>query len=120
MKITRDQQMNNRNVRNNPTIDDSSFRLPRDTSRPQKNTVKISGLCGDCDALNYCQLARNLSHNHGAHLNSHRIINGFLADTKQNVISQQSSLSVPDQHILAEKLKLRYQTCPFHRELSLG
>lgn len=74
----------------------------------------IPRLCGDCDALKYCQLARNLSHTHAASLNSHRIINGELGDR------QNTRQSWPDNHILAEKLKLRYKTCPFHRELSLG
>lgn len=73
-------------------------------------------LCDDCDALKYCQLARNLSHNHGAHFNSLRIINGAIGDRN----TSPSKTTLLDEHILAEKLKIRYKTCPFHRELSLG
>lgn len=68
-------------------------------------------LCGDCNALSYCQLARNLSHTHAASLNSEKIINGAL--------DQQTGV-VLDQQIMAERLKIRYKTCPFHRELSFG
>lgn len=75
--------------------------------------LKVPKLCGDCDQLSYCQYARNLSHNHAANFNSHKIINTAIED-------QPSKLNVPDQHIMAERLKLRYKTCPFHRELSLG
>lgn len=73
-------------------------------------------LCGDCDVLNYCQYARNLSHNHTAHIDNQRIINRTNAQDKQN----NPIPNVVDQHIMAERLKLRHKTCPFHRELSLG
>jgi len=77
-------------------------------------------LCTDCDKLRYCQFARNLSHNHSAHMTSRQVINGDLLDTFARKPTPNLRGSLPDQHILAEKLKLRYKTCPFHRELSLG
>lgn len=89
-------------------------------------------LCRDCDSLNYCQLARNLSHSHGGPTftshNSNDVIIGELSlqNPRQSQHGQANpndatnSSPLPDRHILAEKLKLRYKTCPFHRELSLG
>lgn len=74
-----------------------------------------SRLCGDCDHLKYCQYARNLSHNHAAYVNSQRIINGYT--NKKNNSSPEAMV---DQHIFADRLKLRHKTCPFHRELTLG
>lgn len=82
-----------------------------------------ASLCRECDALKYCQYARNLSHNHDAHFTSHKVINGDLSDQsylQPSPPATTSSTKLPEQHILAEKLKLRYKTCPFHRELSLG
>lgn len=109
MKITRDQKTQHR-----VTVGESSNRL-HGSWRSHNLADKMSPrLCGDCDALKYCQLARNLSRNHGANFNSYRNTNGIIGD-KQN-----HSHNLPDQHILAERLKLRYKTCPFHRELSLG
>lgn len=89
-------------------------------SRPttdHSSHVYYPKLCGDCDKLKFCQLARNLSHSHDAELTSHKVINGDISEVR---INSSSTLRLPDQHIMAEKLKLRYKTCPFHRELSLG
>lgn len=69
-------------------------------------------LCGDCDALSYCQLARNLSHSQAVSFNSHRIINGAL--------NLSAGGAILERQVMAERLKLRYKTCPFHRELSFG
>lgn len=70
-----------------------------------------SRLCGDCDVLKYCQYARKLSHNHANYFNSQELNHGHVQDTFPILL---------DKTILAEKLKLRHKTCPFHRELSLG
>lgn len=80
------------------------------------NNNKQAKLCKDCDKLKYCQYARNLSHNHGAHLTSQIVINGFIVGSQNSQILT----LLPDQSIMAEKLKIRHKTCPFHRELSLG
>lgn len=82
--------------------------------RPNGLLQRDQKLCGHCDKLKYCQYARNLSHNHAAHFTSHIII----GNGEEKDVNQGRGLS--DQHTLAEKLKLRYKTCPFHRELSLG
>lgn len=76
----------------------------------------VSQLCKPCEYLDYCQYAKHLSFNHLGH-------NDIETDQrlKQAVItSDGKTLRLPDQHILAAQDKLRYQTCPFHRELSLG
>lgn len=110
----RNQYFNNHNHNNhlhhNQSHTSTSHINPLDQN---DSSLRLPKLCGDCDALNYCQLARNLGHNHSAHLTSHKVINGIIRIPGEGQ-------SLPDQHILAEKLKLRYRTCPFHRELSLG
>lgn len=107
MRIVREQ--------NNPhqatSVESSGFSYSRLTNG---SVARHPKLCTDCDKLKYCQYARNLSHNHSAHLTSHIVIDGSY-QREPNAIR-----TLPDQHILAEKLKLRYKTCPFHREISLG
>lgn len=110
MKIIREQNSN----RQSSNGYDSPNNV-KNTSHGNNHHLKpTTNLCGDCDELKYCQFARNLSHSHDAQLTSRKIINGDL-NTLQAPLPP-----IPDQHILAERLKLRYQTCPFHRELSLG
>lgn len=113
MKIIREQQQTSDIPSAKQTVDRGN-RFNRYKAGPP-----VPELCGDCDALNYCQLARNLGHSHSAQLNSHKIINGSIGESEA-VIGLRPRSSFPDQQILAEKLKLRYKTCPFHRELSLG
>lgn len=133
MRITRYQvQLKHHSMigENHRGIDNNGHSSTSSLSRFYNDNVDIScndksntiypisgGLCNDCDALKYCQLARNLSSNH---LASQKVIYGHLGTPTKRNLSTNLASNLPDQHILAEKFKLRYKTCPFHRELSLG
>jgi hypothetical protein len=115
-KITRDQRIRDQKLYNSNVGSHHHSGHGRSILN-HSSPVSSPKLCGDCDKLKYCQLARNLGHSHDATLTSHRVINGEISEVR---LFNNASIQLPDQHIMAEKLKLRYKTCPFHRELSLG
>lgn len=94
------------------------------TKNHHGTTTTTTNLCDDCEVFQQCQFARDLSFSQTSHLSSHK----FLGPGATNHLDQDHRVGrltttvapVVDRHHLAERLKLRYKTCPFHREISLG
>lgn len=94
------------------------------TTQTQTTTSTNADLCSDCEVFQQCQYARDLSFSQTSHLGSHKLLghNNQAANNNNNIhtTARLATSAASDRHVLAEKLKLRYKTCPFHREISLG